>query len=204
MELTEQELPQEDEEVLSDLFDRWWELWPKGLKQNKKDAEKAWRKVFHKEPGIPREEWAHQTETVLMQGLKDQLAYRSRVFDKYPSQEDRKRADVFVPRLALPSTWLNGGRWGNPIPEMHEDAPKYRTDEPRCKHCDQESFTKVRDVEYCSWHWTRAFNKPHLRLLAEALESAGLGRNPEESREGWSDRCRQHLKGSRWGDALGA
>lgn len=201
MELTEQ---LSDEDVLIELFDRWWELWPKNAKQNRKDAERAWQKVFYKEPGFPREDWVHHAENVLMQGLKDQIAYRTRVFDKYPTPEDRKRADVFIARLPMPATWLNGGRWQNPVPQLAVESPKYRSATLTCNECEEESVIKIDDLEYCCWHWTKAFNKPHLRLLAETLKNINLERRPEEDKSDWGERCREHLKGSRWGDALGA
>lgn len=201
MELTEQ---LSDEDVLIELFDRWWELWPKNAKQNRKDAERAWQKVFYKEPGFPREDWVHHAENVLMQGLKDQITYRTRVFDKYPTPEDRKRADVFIARLPMPATWLNGGRWQNPVPQLTAEEPRYQSDKVRCGQCDGESVIKVDEVQYCCWHYTRKFNKDHLMVLADTLKNVGLDRQPDESRDDWGDRCRQHLKGSRWGNALGA
>jgi len=201
MEQTEQ---LSDEDVLIGLFNRWWQLWPKGAKQNKLDAERVWKKIFHKDPGVPREDWVHHAENVLMQGLKDQVEYRTRIFDKYPTPEDRRRADIFVPRLALPARWLNGGRWQNPVPQMPSDEPRYQSAKAQCGKCEQESVIEIDEINYCCWHYTRKFNKEHLMVLADTLKNIGLDRQTDESRDDWGDRCRQYLKGSRWGNALGA
>ena len=201
MELTEQ---LSDEDILVGLFDKWWILWPANAKTAKKDALRAWEKIFKKDPGIPREDWEDFSETVLIIALKSQLNYRQRVFDKYPTPEERKTADVFVPRLPMPSTWLNGGRWQDHVPQLAADEPRYQSAKAPCGQCEQEGFIEVNEVSYCCWHYTRKFHKDHLMVLADTLKSIGLDRQPDESRDDWGDRCRQHLKGSKWGNALGA
>jgi len=188
-----------DESGLLDLFETWWGAWPSGQKTGKKDAIKAWVKVFKKDPGIPTHDCKHFAETVLIHAIKEQVAWRKAVFDKYPNAEDRKKKDIFVPRLPMPATWLNGGRWLDPVqklPGAEADAPKAVAS--RCIDCELPAEVFVGEERLCAWHWTKRYNREHLQLLADSLKRLGLERKPDESRADWSERCRQYALASSW------
>jgi len=141
-----------------------------------------------------------------MNAIERQVAFRQRVFAKYPTAEDRRKHEVFIPRLKMPATWLNGGRWMDTVPTLEPDDPIRKKAAPICDTdgCESDSSVVVSDVNYCGWHWTRQFNRPHLRLLADKLNEIGLARKENESSEAWGDRCREYLRGSKWGNVLKA
>ena len=56
----------------------------------------------------------------------------------------------------------------------------------------------------CAWHWTKRYDRDHLELLYEQLKKNGLGKRKDETKQEWSDRCRDSLRGTKWGNTLGA
>jgi hypothetical protein len=182
------------EEVLVSLFEGWWNEWPTGQKTAKKEALRAWMKVFKKDPGIPEEDWATFAEETLNKAIVGQIAYRTSIFKKYPDQQERKRADIFVPRLPMPSTWLNQGRWSDPIQQLEQLQDPTNSGKKRCVDCEKDSFITYGQVPLCEWHYTRRFDKKHLRLLADTLADMGLARLPDESSADWGTRCRDWIR----------
>jgi len=194
-----------DESHLVDMFEEWWQKWPSGQKTGKKDALRAWLKVFKKDPGIPQNDWKDFAKNVLIQAIRNQCDYRKAVYDKYPSSEDRRRHDIFVPRLPMPATWLNGGRWMDSVPSLPGNVVEGKSSARMpCTDCDGDATVLVEGVGFCAWHWTKRFNREHLKLMAEMLNKMGLARAENESKQAWSDRCRQYVRSSKWADAINA
>lgn len=191
-----------NEQDLIDLFDKWWSIWPTGQKQAKKDALRAWLKVFKKDPGIPTHDWKDFAENVLIQALKDQCNWRKKIFDKYPTPEDRKKHDIFVARLPMPATWLNAGRWADAVQKLPTDVAEKTHVSVHCCECPSPAAITVENEHFCAWHWTKRFNRDHLKLLADSLNQLGLKQQDGESREAWCERCRQFAIGSRWGRVI--
>ena len=199
-------MDKQEEAILVDLFDRWWNEWPTGQKTAKKEALKSWIKVFKKDPGIPKEDWAEFAENTLNNAIIGQVEYRNSIFKKYPDQQERKRADIFVPRLPMPSTWLNQGRWSDPVQQLDQQRDTLNSAKRRCSDCEKDGDIYVSDIAYCNWHYTRRFDKKHLRLLADKLSEMGWARLPDEASDDWGARCRQHLRerGGSWARLVGA
>ena len=193
-----------DESHLVDLFDVWWGKWPSGQKTGKKDALRAWLKVFKKDPGIPQHDWKEFATNVLIAAIENQCRYRKSVFDKYPTPEERKRADVFVPRLPMPATWLNGGRWMDTVPSLPGTQEGNVSVRQSCKDCDADAAVLVDGEGFCAWHWTKRFNRGHLKIMAESLNKLGLARQDNESQEAWSERCREYARSSKWSSVISA
>lgn len=193
-----------DEQDLVDLFDKWWAIWPTGQKQAKKDALRAWLKVFKKDPGIPTHDWKDFAENVLIQALKDQCNWRKKIFDKYPTPEDRKKHDIFVARLPMPATWLNAGRWADAVQKLPTDVTEKTHVSVHCCECSSPAAIIVEDKHFCAWHWGKKYDRVHLKMLYQNLEQMGLGLKKNESREEWSNRCREYLKTTSMGKNFGA
>lgn len=192
-----------DKSLLADLFAVWWEKWPVGHKQGKSQAWDAWLKVFLKgNPGVLQHDWKDYATNVLGAALDNQCRYRKAIFDKYPTSEDRRRADIFVPRLPMPATWLNKSRWEDAVPSLPgtlEDKVAVRMP---CKDCDADAVVLVNDEGFCAWHWTKRFNREHLKLMAESLNKLGLDRKKNESQAAWSERCREYARSSKWSSVI--
>ena len=188
---------QVDADELASLFEEWWEIWPVGAKQARKKAVKCWEKVFFKDPGVKRCDWTAYARNVLMQALRDQVNYRKAIYKKYPTPEDRKRSQIFVPHLTMPTTWLNEGRWDDHVPKMPSDVVEISTRQS-CMDCPGEATILVEGNPLCAWHWTKRFDRLHLKRLAASLDKMGLARLGNESREAWSDRCREYIRGGKW------
>jgi hypothetical protein len=193
-----------DESHLVDFFDEWWAKWPSGQKTGKKDALRAWLKVFKKDPGIPQHDWKEFAKNVLIQAIDNQCSYRKSVYRKYPSSEERKRHDIFVPRLPMPATWLNGGRWMDTVPSLPGHVEGKVSTKMPCTDCSADAAVLVEGKGFCAWHWTKRFNRDHLKLMADSLNRMGLSRLDNESQEAWSDRCREYIRSSKWADAINA
>ena len=183
------------------LFAIWWKKYPKKVKI--KNAQKAWEKVIKKEMEVHPGDYIGFIQNRLIAGLDNQLTYRKRVYDSCPDPEVRRRKDIWLPSMPHPASWLNGGGWEDEVPQLPDERPAGRTAR-RCSDCDQEGEIIVGDNQYCSWHWVKRFDRKHLRVLYDNLISMGLERREEESKQGWSDRCREHLRTTRWGASVGA
>ena len=183
------------------LFAIWWKKYPKKVKI--KNAQKAWEKVIKKEMEVHPGDYIGFIQNRLIAGLDNQLTYRKRVYDSCPDPEVRRRKDIWLPSMPHPASWLNGGGWEDEVPQLPDERPAGRTAR-RCSDCDQEGENIVGDNQYCSWHWVKRFDRKHLRVLYDNLISMGLERREEESKQEWSDRCREHLRATRWGASVGA
>ena len=183
------------------LFAIWWKKYPKKVKI--KNAQKAWEKVIKKEMEVHPGDYIGFIQNRLIAGLDNQLTYRKRVYDSCPDPEVRRRKDIWLPSMPHPASWLNGGGWEDEVPQLPDERPAGRTAR-RCSDCDQEGEIIVGDNQYCSWHWVKRFDRKHLRVLYDNLISMGLERREEESKQEWSDRCREHLRATRWGASVGA
>ena len=180
-----------DTEELNDLFDKkFWAAWPKGEKRAKKTCIDSWVKIFKKDPGIPYDEWA-QFADVIVAGLERQVEYRKRVVKMFPNPQDRKNAGVFLPSMPMPSTWLNQGRWADEVPDLPNDGSQ-PVDKTKCRDCSSPATNFVKGVGLCAWHYTKKFDRPWLRVLANQLKKIGLDRKPGETKEAWCDRCRDY------------
>lgn len=51
----------------------------------------------------------------------------------------------------------------------------------------------------CGWHYTKEFEKPHLRMLAKQLKKIGLERLKNETMKDWGARCKQWLTKNKTG-----
>jgi hypothetical protein len=191
-------------EQLMNLFNEWWSIWPAGQKKSRDEATTAWMKVFFKSPKVEEHDWDNYARNTLMQGLKNQVNYRSTIYKKYPTPEERKRHDIFVPHLAQPPRWLNRKLWQDPVPQLPSEKVSYDSVKQSCMDCSEEATILVEGNPLCAWHWTKRYDRPHLKLLAESLEKMGLARLGNESREAWSDRCREYIRGSKWSESVKA
>jgi len=183
------------------LFAIWWKKYPKKVKV--KNAQKAWEKVIKKEMEVHPGDYIGFIQNRLIAGLDNQLTYRKRVYDSCPDPEVRRRKDIWLPSMPHPASWLNGGGWEDEVPQLPDERPAGRTARS-CVKCDEEGEIIVGDNQYCSWHWVQRFDRKHLRVLYDNLISMGLERRKEESKMEWSDRCREHLRTTRWGASVGA
>lgn len=75
-------------------FDIFWTIWPR--KDAKKAAEAAWSKAVKRHPA-------------------DQIIFAAAAYAQSPNRPEKK----FVPHA---STWLNGDRWNDPLPEADARA----------------------------------------------------------------------------------
>ena len=191
----------EDEAFLIDLFDEWWVKWPVKRRESKKAAKNAWLKVFYTDPKIPRKGWEYFAKDVLFKAIDEQVSYKKMIFDKYPTPEERKRKDIFVSRLPMPSTWLNGGRWQDPVP-VFEDAVEKPRFVHTCSECSEVADQSVGDIYYCGWHWTKKFNKKAVERMAEGLVNVNMQKRKGESRLEWTERCRDFVLGTDLGKVL--
>lgn len=183
------------------LFAIWWKKYPKKVKI--KNAQKAWEKVIKKEMKVHPGDYIGFIQNRLIAGLDNQLTYRKRVYDLCPDPEVRRRKDIWLPSMPHPASWLNGGGWEDEVPQLPDEKRANRTARS-CVKCDEEGGIIVGDNQYCSWHWVQRFDRKHLRVLYDNLISMGLERREEESKQEWSDRCREHLRTTRWGASVRA
>jgi len=140
----------------------------------------------------------------LIDAIRRQVGFRHVVYRKYPDPAERKRHEIFIPRLCMPATWLNQGRWQDPVQSLDVVENRKPIVQSRCADCASDAVIKVKEQSLCAWHYTRRFNKDHLRILAAKLNEIGLGRIESESAESWAERCREHLKTTKWAGPLGA
>lgn len=95
--------------VLEDLFPKFWKLYPRKVGKDK--AEKAWAKL----------KVTPELFDLMVKALGKQVLTPDWIKDK----------GQFIPH---PSTWLNGKRWEDEIPDVasnvHQFAPRRQTNEP--------------------------------------------------------------------------
>ena len=190
------------EDRLTELFEMFWECLPKGAgaKVGVGAAREAWFKKFRK---VKEENWSELYNTI-KEPMIAQEAYRKKVMREYPDERDRKNAGIFLPSRPHPSTWINQERWRD---EARQIQPKVVTiAKTSCKviDCDKQGTHVVEGGSLCDWHWTKAYNRDHLKLLADTLKKMGLDRQKGESMESWSNRCRGHIRNTEVGKALSA
>jgi len=183
------------------LFAIWWEKYPK--KVCKDEAMDRWEKVIKKQMKVEPGDYRVFITNCLTAGLDNQLRYRKRIFDSCPDPEQRRRRGIWLPSWTNPATWLNKGRWKDEVPQLPEERPANRTARS-CSECSEDGSIIVGDNYYCSWHWVTKFDRKHLRFLYDTLKSLGLDKKDGEDRLDWSNRCRDHLRTTKWGSHVGA
>jgi len=183
------------------LFAIWWEKYPKKVSKDK--AMDRWEKVIKKQMKVEPGDYRVFITNCLTAALDNQLRYRKRVYDSCPDPEQRRRKDIWLPSMTNPATWLNEGKWKDEVPQLPEERPANRTVRS-CSECSEDGSIIVGDNYYCSWHWVIKFDRKHLRLLYDTLKSLGLDKKDGEDRLDWSNRCRDHLRTTKWGSHVGA
>ena len=102
-------IPSQAPMMVEDFFPKFWKLYPRKVGKDK--AEKAWAKIK-----VTQELFTLMTEALAKQVL---------------TPEWLKERGQFIPH---PSTWLNGKRWEDEIPDVpanvHQLAPRRQTNEP--------------------------------------------------------------------------
>lgn len=197
------QITKSQETRLVTMFEEFWGVLPKGNKLAKGNARTAWLRLFKK---VEEAEW-NQLYNDIKEGLIAQESYRKRLLREYPDERAQKAANVFVPSRPHPATWLNGERWKDDVKDIENQVSKSYAPK-QCMDCEDEGtvLVKINDElrPLCAWHWTKRFDRNHLELLYEQLKKDGLGKKKSETKEEWSLRCRKSMKGTKWGDALGA
>ena len=188
---------------LTTLFEEFWSMLPVGNKIAQGGARTAWKRLFKK---VDENEWL-QLYNDIKEGHIKQESHRKRLLKEYPDERAQKAAGVFVPSRPHPTTWLNQERWKDGVPDIQAKVSKeYHPN--RCADCDDDGVILVAREEgqlaLCAWHWTKRFDREHLELLYDTLKEKGLGKLKDETKQEWSDRCRESLRGRRWGRELGA
>lgn len=200
-------LSKDQEDKLITMFEVFWSALPKGNKLAKGNARTAWLRKFKK---VNEAGW-DDLDKQIREGLDKQESHRKRLLRDYPDERSQKRADIFIPSRPHPATWINGERWKDEIANVSERQQTSAV-EHVCYDCndtgvifiDETTDGDVVQRSFCAWHYTKRFEKPHLKLLYDTLKAIGLGRLKDESKDRWSDRCRDHLKKTKWGKTLGA
>jgi hypothetical protein len=200
-------LSKEQEEKVVGMFESFWSALPKGNKLAKGNARTAWLRKFKK---VGAEEWDDLSQQI-REGLDRQEAHRKRLLRDYPDERSQKRANIFIPSRPHPATWINGERWKDEIPTLDEprETSSIQTvchdcNDPGVIFIDENTDGTIVQRSFCAWHYTKRFEKPHLKLLHDTLKSIGLGKRKNETTDSWSDRCRNHLKTTKWGSSFGA
>ena len=185
------------------MFEQFWGLLPSGNKIAKGNARTAWMRLFKK---VGENEWL-QLYNDIKEGHISQESYRKRLLKEYPDERTQKAAGVFVPSRPHPATWLNGERWKDGVHDIEEKiSKKYHPNQ--CVDCEDDGTILVnidgQQRALCAWHWTKRYDRDHLELLYEQLKKNGLGKRKDETKQESSDRCRDSLRGTKWGNTLGA
>jgi hypothetical protein len=194
-------LTEKQDTKLTTMFESFWSLLPTGVgaKVGHGTARDAFKKPFKK---VREEEWL-TLFGVIKEEFAKQEAYRRKMVELYPDERTRKQNGVFLPSRPNPTTWLKGERWKDEarvVKDPVESGPVQK-----CISCEKDGTHYVEDNGMvCAWHWTRKYNKVHLRLLADTLASMGLSRKDDEPMEDWGERCRDHLRTTGMGKILGA
>jgi len=195
-------ITKQQEDRLTELFEMFWSCLPsgQGAKVAKGSARDAWIKKFKK---VSEQNWTELFNNI-KEGFLKQEAYRQKILREYPDERSRKNAGVFLPSRPHCSTWLNQERWKDETREVREAAETVARAGCKVAQCDKEGNHIVDGGALCDWHWTREFNRDHLKLLADTLKKMGLDRQKGESMESWSGRCRDHIRKTAIGKALAA
>ena len=149
---------------------------------------------------VDPDNWTQLFEKI-MREVAAQERHRKKVIDEFPDEYSRKKAGVFLPSRPNPSTWINQERWHDELPKEKEVVEAGAS---QCIECDGKGAHHTPAGTLCDWHWTKKYDRAHLKMLYENLEKMGLGLGKKESREDWSNRCRAYLKTTVMGKALGA
>lgn len=188
-------ISKEQEQKLLELFESFWSANKK--KVGKGAARDSWAKKFKK---VDPDNWTQLFEKI-MREVAAQERHRKKVIDEFPDEYSRKKAGVFLPSRPNPSTWINQERWHDELPKEKEVVEAGAS---QCIECDGKGAHHTPAGTLCDWHWTKKYDRAHLKMLYENLEKMGLGLGKKESREDWSNRCRAYLKTTVMGKALGA
>ena len=93
-------------------------------------------------------------------------------FLTYPDERSRKAANVFIPSRPHCSTWINQERWHDEVQAVKD--PAQVIEGKTCMECSEAGTQYVDNGNMlCSWHWTKRYDRKHLRLLADTLGSLG-------------------------------
>lgn len=188
---------------LTTWFEEFWALLPVGNKKGHGDGRKAWLRLFKK---VDENEWL-QLYNDIKEGHIKQESHRKRLLKEFPDDRAQRVAGVFVPSRPHPATWLNGERWKDGVQDIEEKISKKHHPD-RCVDCEEDGIVLVTASEgvisVCAWHWTKRYRRDHLEVLYEKLKEKGLGKLKDETKQEWSDRCRESLRGTKWGNELGA
>ena len=191
-------LSKEQEQKLLELFESFWSVNKK--KVGKGAARDAWNKKFKK---VDPENWGQLFDKIMLE-LSEQERHRKRIMDQYPDEYTRRQAGVFLPSRANPSTWINQERWHDELPREVEPEEQKIASRCHAPECQSKANHHTEDGDFCDWHWTKKYDRKHLKLLYDTLKKMGLDRKEGESMGQWSMRCREYLKTTAMGKALGA
>lgn len=182
----------EQETTLITMFERWWSLLPKGngAKVGKGSAREAWIKKFKK---LDEEDW-DQLNQVIVEASAAQDEYRRRIFKQYPDEHTRKKAGIFLPSRPHPSTWINGERWHDEVPEIKSSFEEFKTEAGACSKCPKDRAVLVGGLGYCAWCWEKEFAPHALDRLRDKARELGLVKRQGETIEDVADRAREILK----------
>ena len=186
--------------LIDDHFELFWAKYPK--KVGKQKAIDRWLIVFNKTHEVKRDDWPIFTKR-LCDAIDNQNRYRKRINEIYPSYKERNAKGIFMPPPPNPATWLNEGRWEDEIPRLPDERTESSGLMERCEDCIEKATVIVDGHHLCAWHWTKRFNKPALKQLAEANKRIGLDKRVDESREQWMDRCRVYALEKGWEKRVG-
>jgi hypothetical protein len=185
-------LSKEQESRLVTWFEAWWSRLPKGAgaKVGKGAARESWIKKFKK---VEEDHW-EDLNGVICQSFEAQEEYRKRVIIRFPDEQERKRAGIFLPSRPHPSTWLSQERWHDEVAEIKPDF-EYRTGNVMgCSQCPGDSAVLVDGAGYCAWCWEKKFASHALEPLRAKARELGLVKRQGETIEDVAVRAREILK----------
>jgi len=190
------------EDRLTELFEMFWQCLPsgQGAKVAKGSARDAWIRKFKK---VSEDNWTELFNTI-KEGFLKQEAYRKKIIKQYPDERARKNAGVFLPSRPHMATFLNQERWKDEVRQLASEPEKVARTGCKVLHCESQGNHVVEGGSLCDWHWTKEYNRDHLRLLADSLDRMGLSRKKGEDMASWSKRCRDHIKGTEIGKVFSA
>ena len=102
------------------------------------------------------------------------------------------------------ATFLNQERWKDEVRELASEPEKVARTRCMVLRCESVGNHVDEGGSLCDWHWGKKYDRAHLKMLYENLGTMGLALKDNESREDWSKRCREYLKTTAMGKALGA
>lgn len=193
---TDLKLTKEQEKKLTTWFDEFWSVLPsgQGAKVARGKALEAWYRQFKK---TSESEWL-ELFGIIKEAMVRQENHRRRLFKEYPDERSRKQANIFIPTRPHPATWINQHRWHDEVLEIKE---KTSTPTAMCveRNCPKDGKHFVKEGMVCDWHWTKRHDTKGLSRLYDVLRSKGLELRPDETKEQWSQRCREHVLNGKWG-----